>query len=941
VIRTTRTLHRRFSTCLMSAAAVSALMAPLAAHAQPTPQPSDTAGEATQELTEVVVTGSRLQSGFTAPTPVTVASAEQLREAAPTNIADGLNQLPVFNGSLKTSNPGTTPGTGNSGQNLLSLRGLGANRNLVLLNGNRFVATNYTGSVDVNVIPQALVKRVEVVTGGASAAYGSDAVSGVINFVLDEEFEGIRGTVQGGVSTRGDLPSFGASVAGGKSFAGDRLHVLGAFEYFQEDGIRADKSTGRKWYDQAAGQYPVPGQPTGVTVVPDIRSSRGSYGGLITSGPLRGTTFLPGGELGVFDFGSFTSTSFQSGGDGPRINLGFAPDQSRYNGFVRLQFEASDAVQTYVEGTYAHAHTKLGAFANQHVGSANQFTIFRDNAFLPVALATRMDANRLASVVVGRFESDFPLVEIENFTNVYRVAGGFRADLGGNWKLDGSLAYGRTDLELRENNLTVNRNLYAALDSVRDASGNIVCRSTLSGLDAGCVPLNIFGVGSPSSAAIDYVIADGVAKLKLQQVVAGINIAGDLGDTFSLGAGPISVAAGAEYRKEKANQTTDAISRAITSTTGLRGAPASQNNRPGGFNLYNPLPFNGSYNIKEAYLEVGLPVLKDSPLGKALNVNGAVRYEDYSASGGVTTWKVGGDYEPIEGLRLRVTRSRDIRGPSLVELYDPGRQATLNSVYQGQTLQTRFFTSGNPNLLPERADTLTFGAVIRPAFLPGFQFSADRYEIEIKDAIDFLLPQQEIDLCAAGNQSFCSLITRNPDNTLTVIGPNLNLSVLKAAGIDFEAVYSRPVGEGTLTLRGLANHRTSFYVTPLGSAPIHSLGEPSTPKWSANFQVRYETERWALFLQERFISRSKFNADRVEGVDTNLNHAEAVWYTDATFTYNFDVFGQQQQAFFSVSNLFDRDPPVATSDPSSFSVPTSSAYDPRGRYFNAGLRFRY
>lgn len=926
---------------LMGAVAFSAFMASWAAHAQEAGTPAPAGEQEIQEVDAVVVTGSRLKSGFSAPTPLTVASAAQLEEAAPNNIADALNQLPVFNNSLKTSNPGTTPGTGNSGQNLLSLRGLGANRNLVLLNGNRFVATNYTGSVDVNVIPQSLVERVEVVTGGASAAYGSDAVSGVINFVLNEDFEGLKGEVQAGTSSRGDLPSFGASVAFGKALASDRLHILGAFEYYQEDGIRADESTDRGWYDRAAGQYPVPGAPTGVTVVPDIRSSRGAYGGLITSGPLRGTTFLPGGALSAFDYGSFTSTSFQSGGDGPRINLGFAPDQVRYNGFLRGQYDVSDTVQVYAEGTYAYSHTKLGAFVNQHVGSANQFTIFRNNAFLPADLATRMDTAGVTSFVMGRFSSDLPLVEIESFAEVYRGSAGFRAELSDGWKLDGSFSYGRTDLELRENNLTVNRNLYAAVDAVDDGAGNIVCRSTLSGFDAGCVPINLFGNGSPSAEAIDYVTDDGVAYLRLEQAVVGINLAGDLDEAISLGAGPISVAVGAEYRKEKATQTTDAISQEVTSTTGLRGAPASQNNRPGGFNLYNPLPFSGSYDIKEAYLEVGVPILRDSPLGRSLNFNGAVRYADYSRSGGVVTWKAGFDYEPIDGVRLRATRSRDIRGASLVELFDPGRQATLNSVYQGQTRQTRFFTAGNPDLKPEKANTLTYGVVLRPSFMPGFQFSVDRYEIEIEDAIDYLLPQQEIDLCDAGNQTMCDLITVNPDNTLTVIGPNLNLAVQKAAGYDFEAVYSRPVANGTLGLRALATNRTEASVTALGSAPLDSLGEPTTPKWSANFQVRYETERWAVFVQERFIAKSVFDAENVEGVDTNLNTAKAVWYTDATVTFNFDAMGQKQQAYFSVANLFDKDPPIATLNPSSFSVPTSSAYDARGRYFNAGIRFRY
>jgi len=937
------TIGKRGKACdLLGAAALCALAYPASASGQDSVAPAGQAdvAETTSGTGDIVVTGSRLQSGFNSPTPVTIVSGEQLREASATSIADALNQLPVFNDSLKTSNPGTTPGTGNSGQNLLNLRGLGANRNLVLLNGNRFVATNFTGSVDINVLPQALIKRVDVVTGGASAAYGSDAVSGVINFVLDEELQGIKAELQSGVSTRGDLPSYGGSIAFGTSLAGDRLHLLGSFEYFRQNGIRADEPTGRRWFDVAAGQYPVPGASTAVTVVPDIRSSRGAYGGLITSGPLKGITFLPGGALGTFDYGDFTSSSFQSGGDGPRVNIGFAPDQLRYNAFLRAAYDISDNLQAYVEGTYAYAHTKQGAFVLSHVGGSNNFRIFRENAFLPAPLATLMDANALTSVVVGRFSSDFPLVEIENFSKVYRGAAGFRADIGNGWKLDGSASYGRTDLELRENNLSINRNLYAAVDAVRDPAGNIVCRSTLAGLDQGCVPLNLFGTGSPSAAAIDYATGDGVAWLRLEQYVAGLTISGDLGDRLSFGAGPISVAAGIEYRKEKARQETDAISQATTSIAGIRGAPAAQADRPGGFNLYNPLPFAGSYDIKEGFLEVGIPILKDSALGQSLSFNGAVRYADYSQSGGVTTWKLGGEYEPVDGLRFRATRSRDIRGPSLVELFDPGRQATLNSIYGGQTVQTRFFTAGNANLRPEKADVLTFGAVFRPAFVPGLQLSVDRYVVKIKDAIDYLLPQQEIDACEAGNAFFCDLITPNSDGTITVTGPNLNLAVQKAAGIDFEAYYSLPVGGGTLSLRALATHHTSAYRIAAGSAPIRSLGQPDTPKWSGNFQARYSTDDWALLVQQRFISASVFNADNVEGVDTNLNHAPAVWYTDATLTFDIAAFGQKQQLFLSVNNVFDRDPPMATNDPSSFSGPTSTAYDPVGRYFNVGVRLR-
>jgi outer membrane receptor protein involved in Fe transport len=893
------------------------------------------------EIAAIVVTGSRLGNDFDVAMPVTLAAAGDLRDAAPTSLADGLNQLPAFNNSTKTANPGTAAASGDSGQNLLNLRGLGPNRGLILLDGKRMIATNFLGSSDINMLPQALVKRVEVVTGGASAAYGSDAVSGVVNFVIDREFDGVKASVLSAVSTRGDLPALGGSIAFGKTMAGGRLRLLGSFDYFREDGIRADQPTGRRWFDRAAGQYPVPGAPTAVTVVPDIRSSAGSYGGLVTSGPLKGTSFLPDGALGGFDYGSLTSASFQNGGDGPRINIGFAPRQQRHNAYLRASYDLSDRVEAYAEGLYASSYTNQGAFVLAHTGATNGFTIFRDNAFLPAGLADLMDTYRLSSIAVGRFSSDFPLVEIESLTKVYRGLAGLSASLGHGWKLDGLLSFSHTRQQLAENNLTINRNLYAAVDAVRDASGHIVCRSVLAGLDQGCVPLNIFGLGAPSEAAIAYVTGNSVKWLGLEQTVASLNASGDLGETWTLGAGPVALAAGIEYRRESARQTTDPLSSSITRTDGLRGAPAAQNNRAGGFNFYNPLPFAGSFDTREGYFEIGVPVLRDTRLGRYLGVNLALRHAVYGSSGGVTTWKLGGEYEPDPGLKLRIVRSRDIRAASILERFNPASQSSLNTLYQGKTTQTFLLLLGNPDLRPERADTLTYGAIIEPAFAKGLRLSVQRYVINIRDAIGSLTAQQEIDGCAAGNQLLCGLITVTPQDTLIVRAPSLNLAVQKASGIDFEANFVGNLAGQTLFLRSLATRRTAALRRLAGSSSISTLGQPDTPKWSANIQARLAGRTWSVFAQERFISASLFDANKVEGTDTNLNHTPAVWYTDATLTVALGATGHGQELFMSVNNLFDRDPPIATSNPTSFSSPTSSAYDPVGRYLSVGLRARF
>lgn len=893
---------------------------------------------------EVVVTGSRLQtSGFQAPTPVTATTTEDLKRAAPRNLADALTQLPTFNASTRSENPATAATGGTNGQNLLNLRGLGPNRNLVLLGGHRLVATNSSGSVDINILPQGLVQRVDVVTGGASAAYGSDAVAGVVNFILDTRFEGLKGEVQAGVSTYGDLPSGQASLTFGRSFLGDRLHFIASAEVAKQKGVGPTEDTGRGWFERAAGQIPNPaGGSPAVLVIPDIRNGVATYGGLITSTTLRGTQFLPGGATSTFTPGAVVGTTFQSGGDGPRINIGFSPDQVRSNVFGHLNFELTPQVSLFAEAMVARSHVTSNNFVNLHTGAASQYTIFRDNAFLPAAVLSRMVAGNITSFTMGRYERDFPVVQIETISQVKQLSFGASGRLADNWKFDTYLTYGRTEQELRENNLTINRRLYAAVDAVvNPATGQVVCRSTLAGLDAGCVPLNLFGEGAPSAAAIRYVTGDSVKYLTLEQTVAALNISGDLGEKLNFGAGPIEVAFGGEYRHESADQTVDPLSPLVTDVTGIRGAPASQQGRPGSFNFFNPLPLAGSYNVKEAYGEVGVPLLKDRAFAKELSLSLAARYTDYSQSGGVTTWKYGFNYAINDQIRLRLTKSRDIRGPNILELFNSATQNSNNQIFNGKTTQALTISSGNPDLRPERATTLTYGIVYRPDVVPGLQASLDYYDISISDAIGNLTAQQTLDQCAAGNQLLCAQFTLTQQNTLIIFTRQLNLSVQKTAGFDFETAYRHELFGGDLSLRLLLNRSIRGYSQAPGSPPNRSLGTPNFPKWRGSLQIRYARDDWSLFLQQRYISRALFDPDKIEGKDTNDNRSPPIGYTDLTATYRLKLMGGDQEAFLSVANLFDQDPPVVTSNPTSFSSPTSTAFDRTGRYFSTGLRFRF
>lgn len=617
------------------------------------------------------------------------------------------------------------------------------------------------------------------------------------------------------------------------------------------------------------------------------------------------------------------------------------PTQERYNAFARAEYDISDRTSVFVEGLYANSHTVQGAFVSQNTGSSAAYTIFRDNAYLPPDILARMVAANVQSFQLGRFEGELPLAQNESKIKVYHGSVGVRGALGGAWKYDASYTFGQTDQELRSNNLTIARNLYASADAVRDpATGRIVCRSTLAGLDPGCTPRNLFGPQQPNQAITDYVTGDNVLNLRLRQQVVSVNIRGDLGEHIRL-AGPIAVAAGFEYRKETANQTTDALSPTRIDFTGIRGGPASLNGRQGPYRFFNPLPFSGAYDIREGYLEVAVPVLKDVRFARSLDLNGAVRYADYSTSGGVTTWKVGASWQIDQALRLRGTVSRDIRAPNLLELYNPATQLNGNVVYKGvQTAEVNFAT-GNPNLKPERALTTTFGGVFQPDFLPGFSASIDYYRIKLSDAITTLTEQRVVDECAEGNQVQCANITVLPSGSLSILRPNLNLASQTVAGIDFELGYKTGLAGGKLALRVVGNHATENNSQSPGSPVLQALGETTTPRWSGIAQATWTKGDFSLFVQERYIGPALLNAAWVEGVDVNINHTPAVFYTNLTATRDLHLGGGKQQVYLSVANLFDRDPPLSPPPVTTFTTAASSAYDPIGRYITMGVRVSF
>lgn len=918
---------------------------------------------------DVVVTGSRtVTNGYSAPTPVTVLTSELLTNQQPQSLAQSLAQTPEFRNSASPQANSTGTSVGSSlGASYLNLRGLGSQRTLVLFDGHRITPTSFLGPSDIGVLPEGLISRVDIVTGGASAAYGSDAISGVVNFGLDTRFTGLKGVVQAGVSERGDNGNQKVVVTGGATLLDGRGHFVFNAEYYGNNGIANEY--GRDWALRSYAIIAVPGvtdankSPTNPknVVVPNVRTANGNFGGLITNSALRGTQFLRGGVPAPFTFGSYLTTATMQGGDGvdAYYDLALQPDQRRVNVFGRFEYDLSDNVSAYVQGLYGRDRIIFVSGPATQLGSS-QFTIFRDNAFLPTTIRDQLVARNIASFTLGRVSRDISLVRYNNLNQTAQFNAGLKGKLGNGWKFDLYYSHGENRDRSLITDAPIVTNLYRAADAVvSPATGQIVCRSTLTNPTDGCVPLNVFGEGSPSAAAIRYVTGNEYALQRFVEDYAGGSLAGDL---FRLPGGPLSFAVGGEYRRDSARQTADALSTATVPTnTGINGLPATIAGKVGFYDRGNPQNFYGSTHVAEGFLELLAPVVKDLPAIHSLELNGAVRYADYKRSGGVTSYKGGVVYEPVDFLRLRATRSRDIRAPSLFEQYlAPSPASTGGPVtdpFNNNQVspQITVIVAGNANLVPEKADTTSFGGVLRPAFIPGLGFSVDYWRINIRNAISQLFlstpvsnAQLLINQCFAGNTALCGAIGRTNGVISSVNNTYFNINRFVASGVDFELTYRLPteVAGTRLSFRGVASYLHELSSQLPGGLVIDRAGDngqsaAGSPHWQGTASIQAENGPFSLFVQERYIGGGTLD-NTFTASDININRVPEVWYTDLTLRLRVPTVSRSAEFFLTVNNLFDHDPPIDPRFANFGTVPTNrSLYDVVGRQFTSGIRFKF
>ncbi|WP_187336179.1 TonB-dependent receptor domain-containing protein [Novosphingopyxis iocasae] len=984
----------------------------------------------------IVVTGTRIvRPNLDSANPITSLSLADVQSTGEVNLGDALNDLPSLRSTFSQQN--STRFIGTVGLNLIDLRGLGTNRTLVLVNGRRHI-TSQPGvptSVDINTIPSALVERIDISTGGNSAVYGADAVAGVVNFVLKQDYDGIEGRVQGGAADYGGRGTYAASLIAGKNFADGRGNIAIAGEYSYTDVLyNTDRNeltgafTGRRQFQLVENTIGEPASGNGVpdrVFVTGVRNNNVSEGGLYTSfcppgsgarqsfnctggtdvngNPVGATfVFLPGGSLirnpVTTDFRNVGSSNSIGGLGSTLLLTGMLnPQVERKIVNVLAHYEFSPAFRPFVEAKYVRVDALQEGQPTFHF---NTFSI--NNPFLSNQARTVLQqslAPGATSFSAFRFNIDFGGRGEKHKREIYRVVTGVNGTFNDDWNYEVAFNYGRLDTFYKTEGNIISQKFANARNAVRDAQGNIVCAINLDASaandDPGCVPVNLFGFGAPSQAALDYFGYTSTREQNAEQYQVTGYVSGDLSQLFELPGGPIGFAIGGEYRKETAYAAYDEVTR--SGATFLNAIP-----------IFDP----ADLEVYEAYGEVRVPILADMPFARELTLEGAFRISDYNLGtvGTVETYNAGVIYSPFRGLRLRGSYARSVRAPTQDDLLSAPSQTFLNGLQDpcdsrfindnpnrvancaadgvpttvtlpnGSVVPftnipasgVRGLSGSNPNLDAEVSDSFTAGFVFVPDAVPGLSLSVDYYNIKIDNVIFSLGAQTIINQCydnASGiNNQYCASIFRRADGTFQgqsdrqlggqtvnytlapsdrsfISGP-FNFAKQKTSGIDFDLNYNRDLGGVAISARGLLSYvinRDNFTDIDDPNFINQQLLELGDPEFAGNLILGLDFGMPRLTYNMRYIgeqyvaSYETFNSLQGRPPE-NPDYSYPSQYPE-TFYHNIrlDLEVDDTYGFYmGVDNLLDTLPPLGLDGTGS----GSGQYDNIGRFLYAGARFK-
>jgi outer membrane receptor protein involved in Fe transport len=913
-----------------------------------------------KKIERVEVTGSRiLREGAIAPAPVTVISGDQLVNSGAVNIGEALNNLPALGNTYSMANSGRFIGT--AGLNILDLRNMGTDRTLVLVNGKRHVSSSAgSQSVDTNTIPSVWIERVEIITGGASAVYGADAVTGVVNFILKDNIEGLDVSLTRGFADLNSYNNKKATFSYGSNFNDDRGNAAFAVEYSGQDSLNAlDHPWTSTSFSSLPNQAQTDENKNSADFPDDILTPNAGYYAINDSGvyALEDPTKL----INSFNPDSSARDLYIGNNADPYscancdfFNLGqfeeIQPEFERYNVNFKVNYDVTDDLNVYFDAKYVNSQGEsIGQPAFFFFDSDNSIKL--DNPYLDPTIKARMQEEGVDSIMINRMMSDLGRRVENNTRETTRFVTGLQGTVFEDWELDTSIVYGKTELERENGANMILANYFNALDAVEDANGNIVCRSAEAQAD-GCVPVNIMGFGAPSQQAIDYINTVSIGDSTIEQTVVSASLAN--GAIYELPAGYVGIAFGAEYRKEESETN-------------------EPDNAEGTF--FNALGEDkGSFNVREVFFEATMPILTDLPLIQDLVFDTAVRHADYSTIGEATSWKLGLDWTVNDELRVRVTQSAALRAPNISEVFgaasqtfysvdDPCRAENLanlsnattrsancsalgvasdfNSGYDSASLDG--LTSGNRDVKGEESTSTTVGIVYQPEFLDNALLTIDYWEIDLENAIDTIDAQEILDRCVDSttgiNNQYCNLITRNASGEISLIQNSvLNVAGQKASGVDFELGYDFDALEGSFKTRLIGTYLIERKDYPFQDDPssyIEYAGTTGEAKWQTNLSLTYAKDNFYSTVETRFISE----VDLYTNVDlaSNSNPSNQMFYgkyfiTDMTVGYSFDSgLGVK----VGVDNLFNRKLPYGSRGTSA----GSASYDNIGRFGYINLSY--
>ncbi|MFT6977544.1 MAG: iron complex outermembrane receptor protein [Shewanella psychromarinicola] len=913
----------------------------------------------------ISVTGSRIiREGAVAPTPVTVITGDELLSTGVTNIGEALNQLPALGNTYSLANSGRFIGT--SGLNLLDLRSMGTARTLVLVNGKRHVSSSAgTSSVDINTIPSVWIDKVEVITGGASAIYGADAVTGVVNFILKKDVNGLDVSATKGWADDSGHNKDRFSLSYGTNFAQNDGNVAFAVEYSAQEQLRAfDRDQTSTAFTSLANSDRItdnndPADPDKIWTPNAGHYTISNAGNFNLDG---WKSFNPDGSLRDVYSGQNVDGIRCADCDFTNLNqfVELQPEFERYNINFKTNYQLNDNHNVYFEAKYVNSQsTDEGQPAFFFGNPVNDVQI--DNAFINPELVALMKANKdsegnaapLDSINIRRFMTDLGARIEDDTRETQRYVFGLEGVVLDYWDYDVYAIYGQTDLERVNKNNLVYDNYTNALDSVLE-NGVAVCRDQ-DARDAGCVPVNIFGFGAPSQDAINYINTVSTGTSIIKQTVLGGTMTNS--GIFELPAGYVGFSTGVEYRKEESEI--------------FEPSNASDT-------FFNALGEDkGDFDVSEIFAEITLPLLADLPMVRQLDLDLAVRFADYSTIGNATTWKTGLSWEVDDQLRLRTTYSEAIRAPNISELYgaasqnffsvnDSCRAKNLNDLadptlrqanctalgipagfdadYDDKTLEG--LSGGNRELKAEESKSYTLGVVYQPDYIDGLSITTDYWNIEIENAISAVGAQDIIDRCVDSpsgvDNEYCSLITRDPtSHEITQIRQfSLNIASLEAAGIDFDIGYIFEAFNGDVRTNLIATRllkRKDFSFQDEPDTFEELAGTAGYAEWQANWSLGYSINSWDVNWRTRYVEGVSLYTDKELALNANPNsnmEFSDYFISDVAVTYNFDSGIKLK---FGIDNLFNRDLPYGRTGTDT----TSSAYDNVGRFFHTTATYKF